>query len=102
MDALLRISAVTIVAFAGFLATGGYAFASNAPDTTNSSIQDNLDQVECKAGKAPLGSRLPGPRECHTQREWNEIQQQSQDALSHTQVQSTHGCPQSVAGCFGG
>lgn len=96
----MRISTFTIVAFAGLLATSGYAFASNAPDAANASIQENLDQIVCKAGKAPLGSRLPGPRECHTQREWNAIQQQSEDQLNHTQLQSTHGCLQSI-GCGG-
>jgi hypothetical protein len=97
----LRTSTFTIIAFAGLLAFSGYAMASNSAESLQADgSQNNLDQIVCKAGKAPLGSRLPGPRECHTQREWNEIQQQSQDQLNHTQLQSTHGCLASI-GCGG-
>jgi hypothetical protein len=31
---------------------------------------------------------LPGPRVCHTQKEWDQIQRDAQDALSNTQQRS--------------
>jgi hypothetical protein len=39
----------------------------------------NLDEVVCRAVAAPTGSRLGGGRECHTVREWNQRERQSQD-----------------------
>lgn len=86
-EGVLRITTFTIIAFAGLLATGSYVWAE--PATGNGQPQDtsasDSDRIICKAGTAPTGSRLPGPRECHTKRVWDDIQRQSQDALQDKQ-----------------
>ena len=33
----------------------------------------NPEQVVCRTDDAPTGSHLPGPRVCHTQKQWDEI-----------------------------
>jgi hypothetical protein len=62
--------------------------ASAAPTAaaTSDSSGVNLDEVVCKNSPPPLGSRLGGGRECHTQREWNQRQQDSQRALMQLQT----------------
>jgi hypothetical protein len=45
----------------------------------------NLNEVVCKNSPPPLGSRLGGGRECHTQREWNQRQQESQELTRQQQ-----------------
>jgi hypothetical protein len=61
---------------------------ATAPATTvtddNSGV--NLDEVVCKNSPPPTGSRLGGGRECHTQREWNQRQQDAQRALVRLQT----------------
>jgi hypothetical protein len=47
---------------------------------------DDPNEVICRAGEPILGSRFPGPRTCHTRREWDQIKRDSQDALFHTQM----------------
>ncbi|MBN9567138.1 MAG: hypothetical protein J0H79_05985 [Alphaproteobacteria bacterium] len=61
--------------------------ADDAPQPAPTSTSD-LDKVVCRAGEPITGSRLPGPRVCHTQREWNDIRQQSQAAVTRIQMQS--------------
>lgn len=53
----------------------------------------NLDEVVCRTVAAPTGSRLGGGRECHTVREWNQRERESQD-LTRQQERTgfaTHG-----------
>jgi hypothetical protein len=45
----------------------------------------NLDEVVCKNSPPTTGTRLGGGRECHTQREWNQRQIDSQKALLDAQ-----------------
>jgi hypothetical protein len=45
----------------------------------------DLDQIACRDVSAPIGSRIGGGRECHTEREWRRRQQESQDALRRHQ-----------------
>ena len=59
------------------------ATAPAAPAARNSGA--NLDEVVCKNSAPPTGSRLGGGRECHTQREWNQRQLDSQNALLRQQ-----------------
>lgn len=55
-----------------------------APAATDSSGV-NLDEVVCKQKAPTTGSRLGGGHECHTVREWNQRQLDSQNALEHQQ-----------------
>lgn len=58
--------------------------APAAPAATDSNGV-NLDEVVCKQTPPPTGSRLGGGRECHTARQWNQMQLDSQNSLSHLQ-----------------
>ena len=75
-------SRFAIIAAAVLLA--GPALAQTAPQTT----QDDPNEIICRSGEPVTGSHLPGPRECHTRKEWNDMQRQTQDAISHVQIQS--------------
>jgi cytochrome c5 len=55
-----------------------------APAAAASSTSD-LDEVVCRMTPPATGSRLGGARECHTAREWNRRQQNSQDTLMKAQ-----------------
>lgn len=48
---------------------------------------DDPNEVICRAGEPIIGSRFPGPRQCHTRREWDQIKRDSQEALFHQQMQ---------------
>jgi hypothetical protein len=100
----------TIVAFACFLAAPVMAFADPtstgspaeqssspgpitvptqpappAPQQTSSTTSD-LDQIVCKAGTPTVGTRFAGSRQCHTQRQWDQLRQDSQRALIKAQL----------------
>jgi hypothetical protein len=62
--------------------------ATAAPATAASSGNGgatNLDEIVCKQRPPKTGSRLGGGRECHTVRQWNQWQIDSQNALMHQQ-----------------
>lgn len=46
----------------------------------------NLDEIVCRDGAPPTGSRLGATRECHSVREWNDRMKQSQTILEHSQI----------------
>ncbi len=48
--------------------------------TTNTPVNDP-NRVVCKEGAAPIGSRIPAARVCHTQHEWDQITQDAQHAV---------------------
>ena len=52
---------------------------------TASAADGNLDQIVCKDAPPRAGSRIGGGQECHTQREWNRRQKESQDLTRHSQ-----------------
>lgn len=54
---------------------------------------DDPNEVICHPGEITVGSRFPGPRTCHTRREWQQIQQDSQRALEHQQMQRAYNPP---------
>lgn len=49
------------------------------------SSEDPLDQVICRIGDAPTGSRLGATHECHTRREWNNIQMDERQQVRRSQ-----------------
>lgn len=81
----MRITTVTIIAVAGLLATGSYGWANSTTDSSQSQASNDRDTIVCKAGSAPTGSHLPGPRECRTKAQRDDIQMQSHDALQDLQ-----------------
>lgn len=81
----VRLLALSI---AGVLALPVLAAADPAGTGTtaaSSSTASDPDQIVCRAGEPTTGTRIPGSRVCHTQREWDELQRQSQEALERMQ-----------------
>ena len=69
-----------------------------APAATAAPVQSaDADRVVCHIGPAPTGSRLGSTRECHTQREWDRIQQEQSSIVS--KGQNTLGC--GIGSCQG-
>ena len=60
--------------------------ASTTTDATAASTDTDPDRIVCKEGPPPTGSRLGATRECHSQREWDRIQQEQQEALTRQQL----------------
>jgi hypothetical protein len=58
---------------------------------TQPPVADNLDRIECRSSPPPTGTRLGASRECHTVREWNVRQQDSQQKLQETQMHADMG-----------
>lgn len=54
---------------------------------------EDPNEVICRNGEPILGSRFPGPRTCHTRKEWAQIQQESQNALVHQQMERSSNGP---------
>lgn len=75
-----------VVSVMGLLVSGPVAFA-DPPQTPAPAASSNsdLDAIVCRAGEAPIGTRLPGPRVCHSQKEWNQIQQDSARQVQYLQ-----------------
>lgn len=65
------------------------AAAATAPaalpqQSANSAV--NLDEIVCRNEPPATGTRLGGGRECHTVREWNQRERESQDVTRRQQV----------------
>ena len=62
--------------------------AAAAPATTAAADSSavNLDEIVCRAVAAPTGTRLGGGRECHSVRQWNDLERQSQDLTRQNQT----------------
>jgi hypothetical protein len=82
------------------LLIGGVLFSSGAlaqqtttPATTpdaapqTAAPTEDPNEIVCHAGEPILGSRFPSQRVCHTRREWHQLQQDSQTALYHAQME---------------
>lgn len=64
------------------VASGG---GSTAAETTDNSVQAELNRVVCRKLPPPLGSRLGGRTVCMTQREWDEQRSGAQRELERMQ-----------------
>lgn len=56
-----------------------------SPPAVAPSTQSDPNHVVCRAGQKPVGSMLPGPRICHTKREWDDLTEQSRRNLEMNQ-----------------
>lgn len=63
-----------------------------APTAANQGAA-NMDEVICKKFPAPTGSRLGARRVCDTRRNWEQMEHDSQDALTHIQDRSMNKPP---------
>ena len=82
-------SFVLVSAFALVIPLSG-AFADNpapAPTVTAATPQTNdPDQVICRTGPPPIGSRIGATRECHTQREWDRMHEEQRHVIETHQT----------------
>ena len=69
---------VTLAQDATAPATSPAATASTAP-------ADDPNEIICRRGEPVVGTRLPGPRICHTRKEWKDIQYQTQQNIQQMQ-----------------
>lgn len=74
------------------LSSAAWAQQTTAPAPTpdaapQAAPANDPNEVICRTGQPQLGSRFPGPRQCHTRKEWDQIRRDSQDALFHQQMQ---------------
>lgn len=63
----MRFSTLVVLTVAVF---GSSPMLAWAGDTQNTPASDP-NRVVCKPGKAPIGSRIPGPSICLTQKDWD-------------------------------
>ncbi len=64
--------------------------SSPPPQTTSAT---DPDAMVCKAGEPIIGSRIPGPRQCRTQREWDQERVAAQKALYGSQMKGMQSRP---------
>jgi hypothetical protein len=77
----VRKYAFLALTIAGLLASTGAVMADPATDTA----QDDPNRMVCRNGEPITGTRLPGPRVCHTQKQWDDMRIQSQQMLEKMQ-----------------
>lgn len=80
------------LALAAFLASTlvagtGAAFADTPNGTQGTATSPVADPNEmiCKRGEVTTGSRFPGPPQCHTRLEWEQMQHNANEALTRLQ-----------------
>lgn len=78
----MRNSIFTMVAAAALLAVG----SAYAGDSSSSSTDTDANQIICKSGPPPTGTRLGPTRVCKTKQQWDQEQQQAQDTLTRVQI----------------
>jgi hypothetical protein len=71
-----------MVTVAGLVAAGSSAMADAAPPppapaATEAAKPGDLDKMVCRTMLPATGTRIGARRECRTQREWDDIRQQS-------------------------
>ena len=76
-----------LMSSASVLAQDATAPVPTAAPAAQAAPQDDPNEMICKSGEPIIGSRFPGPRTCHTRKEWAQIQRDSQDALFHQQME---------------
>lgn len=68
-----------LVAIAATIMSGSFALAdtaqSPAAQATPSPANNDPDAIVCRTGAPPTGSRLGAQRVCHTQKQWDQLQQ---------------------------
>jgi len=64
---------------------------ASRPQAVPASTASDPDEIVCRASPAPTGSRLGGSRECHTVRDWDRRQKESQSIVSGSQMMGLAG-----------
>lgn len=61
--------------------------------STTAPAQNDPNELICRKGEPPIGSRIPGPSVCHTRAEWDAMRQQSREDTMKLQTTSGAGKP---------
>lgn len=88
---ILMGAALAAPAFADDAAPGNAGFpATTAPSAQGEATSDDayLDRVVCKKLPPPTGTMLGSRKVCHTEREWRDLQKQSQDRVNGMQIKN--------------
>ena len=85
---LLMVSVAGMV-FVGSAAMADAAAPPTAPAATEAAKPGDLDKMVCRTMAPATGTRIGARRECRTQREWDDIRQQS--AKETDQMQGNRG-----------
>lgn len=71
----------------GLAGLAGTALAQSAgPSPAASSTDNDPNRIVCHSTPAPTGTRIGAGRECHTQKQWDEMRQQDQQTLNSVQL----------------
>lgn len=76
-------NSVSLAVAAAALLVAGSAYAG---DSTSSSNDADANQIVCKSGPPPTGTRLGPTRVCKTKAQWEQEQRQARDTLTHIQT----------------
>ena len=82
----MRNTVVMALAGAALLFAGVANAAGTAKDAKTANEPD-ANQIICKSGPPPTGTRLGGTRVCKTKLQWEQERQEAQQNLSHDQIQ---------------
>jgi hypothetical protein len=72
------------------------ARAPQAAPATAASIASDPDEIVCLMTPPRTGSRIGGSRECHTRRDWDRHQKESEAILSGMQMRGLQGATSSM------
>lgn len=89
----MRLS-VALAASLFLLSSGGSLLAQTTTATSTPASTEDPNRIVCHMSAAPTGSRLGSSRECHTQRQWDEMHQQQKQTVNDMQSKGlTTGVP---------
>ena len=78
----------------GVVGLAGAAVAQPAgPSSAAGSSDNDPNRIVCHSRPAPTGSRLGGTSECHTQKQWDDMRQQSQSTVNSIQLHGLNTIP---------
>jgi hypothetical protein len=86
-------SLVLVGMIVGTVASAASAFAQSAPTPSPAAATEDPDRVVCHMSPAPTGSRLGSSRECHTQKQWDQMRLQQQQNVNGMQMQGLNSQP---------
>jgi hypothetical protein len=87
----MLMSAAALVMSATFAAADPAPAAPTQPAAAPAAAQADGDKVVCRTEPPATGSRLGTRRTCRTQREWDDIREQSQKETNKMEVNSPMG-----------
>ena len=85
MRSFVLVSAFALMVPLGAAAADPQAPAP-APTATAAAQTSDPDQVICRTGPPPIGSRIGATRECHTQREWGRMHEEQRRIIETHQT----------------